>query len=126
MWAVTLLECELTIAREANDFDHLSSYTSYLYPAEQAPRYLPANIANIVFACACMGFASAHRWRLGRLNKQLDQATANDMQNEGVAIGTESNKLLKRLQIGESWLGPDWKYRAETDNIAEPTYRYLL
>jgi len=82
-------------------------YTSYLYPAEDAPKYLPANIANIVFACACMGFASIHRWRLGKLNKQLDQAELIDMENEGIAIGTESKKLLKRLQI-------------------EPTYRYTL
>jgi hypothetical protein len=77
------------------------SYTSYLYPAEQAPKYLPANIANIIFACACMFFSSLHRFRLGRLNKQLDRAEVVDMQAEGVAIGTTSKKLLNRLQIGE-------------------------
>ena len=49
-----------------------------------------------------MLFSSIHRWRLGRLNKQLDRAEEIDRENEGVSIGTESMKLLNRLQIGAS------------------------
>jgi hypothetical protein len=48
-----------------------------------------------------MGFSSVHRWRLGRLNKQLDQAEVTDMETEGVQIGIESRKLIARLQISE-------------------------
>ncbi|WVQ80928.1 hypothetical protein IAT38_003035 [Cryptococcus sp. DSM 104549] len=82
-------------------------YGSYLYPSTDAPRYLPANAANIAFCAACIFFATGLRLRLRYLNKQLDRAEEVDLQNEGKPIGAESEKLLKKLRI-------------------EPTYRYML
>ena len=79
-------------------------------------------VANIVFAFATVGFATAQRLYLAKRNRDLDRAEQVDTQNEGVPIGTESKKLLKRLQIGQSCSQPSFFELT----MAEPSYRYLL
>lgn len=82
-------------------------WSSYLYPAEDGPRFLRANGYNLAMCCISLSLATIHRFRLKWLNKKLDQAEADDLREEGTAMGTRTKQLLKRYQI-------------------EPTYRYLL
>jgi hypothetical protein len=59
-------------------FGNLSSvYGSYMYPASDGPKYVPAGVGLACVCCFCAGMAIVIRFVLGRENKKLERGDFN-------------------------------------------------
>lgn len=78
-------------------------YASYFYPKSQGPRYWQANVANVPFSALCIVMATVLRFYLAWRNKSLEKARDEDIQNEGVEVGTRTTALTERWQCGGTY-----------------------